>query len=140
MSWNSPSHLRSVAQQLDRRDAGVLDYLVVRAGDEIVCIGAVDFEPFAGAGEIMQLGTKPGHEGRGYATRLIATAERRMATRGVGTARLSVEPENERAMRLYRHLGYEPTGEREVGWATDDGWYSTMVVDLEKQLTDDRRP
>ena len=135
IGWSgSPSHLRNVALQLARRDRGVLEYLVVRVEAEPVCKGAIDYEEFEGAGEIMQLATRPDLEGRGYATRLIAGAERRIADRGLVEARLSVEPGNERAMRLYLHLGYEPVGEREVGWETDDGWYSTNVVDLRKRL------
>jgi ribosomal protein S18 acetylase RimI-like enzyme len=79
--------------------------------------------------------TRDDLEGKGYATRLIAEAEVRIAARGVGRALLSVEPENDRAMGLYLHLGYVPVGEREIGWETDDGgWYSTRVVDLEKRL------
>ena len=73
-------------------------------------------------------------EGRGYATQLIGAAEHRIAMRGLHEARLSVEPDNERALRLYRHLGYEPTGTRTIGWDTDDGWYSTEVVDLRKDV------
>jgi ribosomal protein S18 acetylase RimI-like enzyme len=135
IAWSgSPSHLRNVAGQLDRRDAGVVDYLAVRVGGEIVCKGAIDYEEIQGAGEIMQLATRPDLEGRGYAQRLIAEAERRIAARGVGRAVLSVEPENERALRLYQWLGYERTGERTIGWDTDDGWSSTLVIDLEKRL------
>jgi ribosomal protein S18 acetylase RimI-like enzyme len=138
IAWSgSPSHLRNVAEQLDRRDRGVLDYLVLRVDGEPVCKGAVDYEEFAGAGEIMQLATHPDLEGRGYATRLIAEAERRISGRGLSLARLSVEPGYERAVRLYRHLGYEPIGERDIGWAADDqpgGGYSTHVLDLAKRL------
>ena len=140
IDWSgSPSHLRNVAGQLDRRDAGVLDYLVLRVDGEPVCKGAIDYEEIPGAGEIMQLATNPDLEGRGYATRLIAAAEQRIAARGVAIAQLSVEPENERALRLYLWLGYEPVGEREIGWEGDEGWYSTRVVDLQKRLPDDRR-
>ena len=135
IDWSgSASHLRNVAQQLDRRDRGVLDYLVLRVDGEPVCKAAIDYEEFAGAGEIMQLATHPDLEGRGYATRLIAAAEQRMRERGVSEARMSVEPDNDRAMGLYLHLGYQPVGEREIGWEGDEGWYSTQVVDLLKRL------
>jgi ribosomal protein S18 acetylase RimI-like enzyme len=137
IAWSgSPSHLRNVAGQLDRRDAGVVDYLCAWLGDEPVCKGAIDYEEIPGAGEIMQLATRPDLEGRGLAQQLIAEAERRIAARGVSRAVLAVEPDNERALRLYRYLGYEPTGERTIGWEADneEGWYSTLVIDLEKRL------
>ena len=73
-----------MAGQLDRRDAGVVEYLAVRADGEIVCKGAIDYEEIPGAGEIMQLATRPELEGRADDT---------------------------------------PTG-----------WYSTVVLDLEKRL------
>jgi ribosomal protein S18 acetylase RimI-like enzyme len=136
IGWSgSESHLRNVAGQLDRRDRGVVEYLVVKVDGEPVCKGAIDYEQLEDTGEIMQVATHPDLEGKGYATRLIAEAEVRIAARGVGRALLSVEPENDRAMGLYLHLGYVPVGEREIGWETDDGgWYSTRVVDLEKRL------
>ena len=141
IQWSgSASHLRNVAGQLERRDNGVVDYLVVRdAAGVPIAKGGIDYEDSPGAGEIMQLATHPELEGRGYAQLLIAEAERRVKRRGLSRARLSVEPGNERAARLYAYLGYEPVGERTVGWEyeRDDGvldWYETRVVDMEKML------
>ena len=141
IAWSgSPSHLKNVAGQLERRDRGAVDYLVVRDADGLpIAKGAIDWEEAPNAGTIMQLATREDLQGRGHARRLIAEAEGRIRDRGLRTIRLSVEPDNERARRLYEHLGFRACGEREIGWEheTDDGtigWYSTVVVDMEKSL------
>jgi len=138
-SWSSATHLKSVSSYLDRRDVdGDVEYLVVRdANGDPVCKGAIDYAEHPGAGTIIQVGTRPGFEGRGLATMLMAEAERRIAARGL-PARLGVEPDNHRARRLYDHLGYVVVGEREVGWDREypDGtvrWWSTTIVEMEKR-------
>lgn len=142
IGWSgSASHIENVARQLDRRDAGAVDYLVVRDGDGLpTAKGAVDYEEHAGAGTIMQLATRTDLEGRGLAQRIIREAEQRIRSRGLAVAVLSVEPENARARRLYEYLGYEPFGERETGWEhqLEDGtlgWYTTIVIDMRRDLT-----
>lgn len=141
IAWSgSAAHLRNVAQQLDRADAGAVDYLVVRTpGGRPVCKGAVDYEEFPGDGSLMQVATHPELQGRGLAQLLVAGAEERMRRRGITTARLSVEPDNLRALRLYEHLGYAPVGRRTVGWEAELeggelGWYETTVIDLARPL------
>ena len=139
-SWNTRTHLASMERYLDRRDgSGDAEYLVVRGADgDPICKGAVDYAEHPGAGTIVQVATRPGFEGRGLATMLMAEAERRIASRGL-PARLGVEPDNERARRLYEHLGYVAVGDRDVGWEHEHpdgtiGWYSTTIVELEKRL------
>lgn len=143
IGWSgSASHLRNVAGQLDRRDEGAVEYLVVRdENGSPIAKGGIDYQEHPGAGATFQLATRSDLEGRGLATMLIVEAERRIRARGLRTACLSVEPDNERARRLYEHLGYVAVGEREVGWEHDLedgslGWYSTVVVDMEKALSD----
>ena len=51
--------------------------------------------------------TPPEHQGRGVATRLIARAGEALAERGHATVDLWVNPASERAVSLYRHLGFE---------------------------------
>ena len=138
-SWNSATHVKSVSSYLDRREGdGDAEYLVVRdQNGDPVCKGAIDYAEYSGAGTIVQVGTRAGFEGRGLATMLMAEAERRIAARGL-PARLGVEPDNERARRLYDHLGYVVVGEREVGWDHEYpdgtvGWYSTTIVEMEKR-------
>src|SRR3954466_13786196 len=141
IGWSgSAAHLRNVAGQLDRRDAGAVEYLVVR--DEHgspIAKGGIDYEEHPGAGAIFQLATRVDLEGGGLATMLIDAAEQRIERRGLTAARLSVEPDNARAVRLYEHLGYRPIGERVIGWEHELengelGWYETVVVDMEKPL------
>jgi ribosomal protein S18 acetylase RimI-like enzyme len=141
IGWSgSASHLREVAKQLNRRDLGEVDYLVVRDPDGVpVCKGGVDWRAADGVGTIWQLATKGSCQGHGHARRLIAEAERRIRDRGLPRARLAVEPDNARARSLYLHLGYVPVGERETGWDYEQedgsmGFYSTTVIDMEKPL------
>ena len=144
IAWSgSAAHLRNVALQLDRADEGRVEYLVVRddAGAP-VCKGAIDYDELPGAGTIMQVATRDDLQGQGLAQRLVHAAEERMRRKGVRTARISVEPDNGRALRLYEHLGYRPVGERTVGWEHEPEpgvlrWYETTVIDLEKSLTPD---
>ena len=141
LGWSgSATHLRNVAGQLDRRDAGVVDYLVVRDAEGVpIAKAGIVYDELPGCGVIMQMATREDVQGRGHASRLVAEAERRIAARGVRRAVLSVEPANERAARLYAHLGYRPIGERDVGWdyEREDGvldHYRTRIVDLAKDL------
>ena len=141
--WSgSASHLRNVAHQLDRADAGTLEYLVVRDRDgNPVCKGAVDYEERPSAGTILQLATRDDLQRRGLATLLVGAAEQRIRRRGLLLARLSVEPDNEVAVRLYERLAYRPVGERRIGWEHEPepgviGWYETDVIDMEKRLAD----
>ncbi len=141
IGWSgSPSHLTNVAGQLDRRDAGGVEYLVVRdEGGTPIAKGAIDYEEFPGFGTIIQVATRSDLEGRGHAQRLLAEAEARIRARGLPAAQVAVEPDNTRARRLYEYLGYQPIGERETGWEyeREDGvrdWYRTVVIDMQKPL------
>jgi len=141
IGWSgSASHIKNVAGQLDRRDAGVLEYLVLRdASGAPIAKAAIDYEEFPGAGSVMQVATRSDLEGRGYARRLLEEAEMRIRARGLRSVRLSVEPENTRAVRLYQFVGFTAVGEREIGWEyeDDDGatkWHTAHVIDMEKAL------
>jgi [ribosomal protein S18]-alanine N-acetyltransferase len=61
---------------------------------------------------VLKVATHPLHEGKGLATSLMAEARveaERASARGVV---LEVRPSNRRAIRLYRHLGYDVVGRR----------------------------
>ena len=141
LTWSGPaSHMRSMACQLDRIALGEVEYLAVRlpTGDP-VAKGGIDFAAHPGAGTIFQLATRDGLEGLGLARRLIAELEDRVRHRGLATARLSVEPENHRALRLYEYLGYRPCGHSRASWEAeaDDGSkfiYHAILVDMKKDL------
>lgn len=60
-----------------------------------------------GGGEIKRLWVEPGARGRGVARALTAEALRRAEAAGARSVRLSVWPWRERAIALYRRLGFE---------------------------------
>lgn len=140
IAWSgNPLHITAVVEALDRRDRGEVDYLVVRDRDgSPVAKTGLDFTAVAGAGTIWQLATHAEHEGRGLATALIRECEARTAARGLATIRLGVEYDNERALGLYKYLGYVQTGEEPDGWDYQDTdgsirHYETVCAVLEKR-------
>ena len=140
ISWSgSPTHLRNVAVQLERIPAGEVEYLAVFVDERPVAKGGVDFAKEPGAGTIWQLATHEALQGLGLATRLVRALEDRIVARGEATARLAVEPDNGRALRLYEHLGYRTIGTSEASWEAErpDGsrfLYSTTLVEMAKRI------
>jgi ribosomal protein S18 acetylase RimI-like enzyme len=61
----------------------------------------------AGEGRVGMLGRMPSYRGRGLGAHLIAEALRLLAERGAHDVTLDVESENERALSLYRHFGFD---------------------------------
>ena len=121
IAWSgSRVHLENVARQLRRVESGEVEYLAVRVSDgRLVAKGGIDFAKEPGAGTIWQVATHPGLEGLGLATRLISELEANARRRGVPRTRLAVEVGNNRARRLYEHLGYEPIGESHASWEAE---------------------
>lgn len=79
---------------------------------EQVLVGEVDGEP-AGLGAcehgdnlITDIWVAPAFEGLGVGSALIRALEDRIAARGYKEAHISVAAENERARKLYAHIGY----------------------------------
>lgn len=141
ISWSgSRAHLENVLQQLRRVESGEVEYLTVRASGEVpVAKGGVDFAKEPGAGTIWQVATHPQLEGLGLATRLMEELEGRARRRRVRKVRLGVEIGNDRARRLYEHLGYEPVGESEASWEAEaqDGsrfLYTTRLIEMTKAV------
>jgi diamine N-acetyltransferase len=54
-------------------------------------------------------------QGRGYGRDALAAIVERVRSRGLGTIRLSVLPENEQGLEFYRRNGFAETGEVEGG-------------------------
>jgi ribosomal protein S18 acetylase RimI-like enzyme len=131
-------HLADVARQLRRVDSGEVEYLAVRAtGGRPVAKGGIDFAKEPGAGTIWQVATHPRLEGLGLATRLMDELEARARRRAVRRVRLGVEVGNDRARRLYEHLGYERIGESQASWEAEapDGssfLYTTTLTEMVK--------
>jgi ribosomal protein S18 acetylase RimI-like enzyme len=118
LDWSGgPLHVTAVGEALERVALGEIDYLVIRDQDRRpVAKAGIDYTEHPGAGTIWQVATRKDLEGRGLATRLIAEAERRIAARGLEWSMIGVEEDNERAIRLYNHLGYEPCGCEPASW------------------------
>jgi ribosomal protein S18 acetylase RimI-like enzyme len=118
IAWSGgPLHIKAVGEALERVTQGEVEYLVVRDRDSRpVCKGGIDYTEHPRAGTIWQVATRKDLEGLGLATRLIAEAERRIAARDLEWSMIGVEDDNERAVRLYTHLGYEPCGREPDSW------------------------
>ena len=77
---------------------------------------------------VLKVATHPLHEGKGLATSLMAEARveaERASARGLV---LEVRPSNRRAIRLYRHLGYDVVGRRPRYYADGE---DALVMTLE---------
>jgi len=82
------------------------DFLLARDGEAIAgyCWLKVD----GGLGEVYVLGVDPSRQGTGLGRRLLEAGLSRLAGRGIRTALLYVEADNEPALALYRSLGFAP--------------------------------
>jgi [ribosomal protein S18]-alanine N-acetyltransferase len=61
---------------------------------------------------VLKVAVHPLHEGKGLATALMAEARAEAENAGARGLVLEVRPSNRRALRLYRHLGYEVIARR----------------------------
>ncbi|MFD7234594.1 GNAT family N-acetyltransferase [Streptomyces syringium] len=62
---------------------------------------------------ILGLGVEPAERGHGHGRRLLRAGLARLTDHGVGEVRLSVEPANHAAIRLYRSFGFTEAGRRD---------------------------
>jgi len=141
IGWSgSRSHLRAVAEALQRVVSGDVEYLAVRAPTgEPVAKGAIDYTSHDGAGTLWQLATQPELQSLGLGSYLVREAERRIRLRGLRWAILGVEDNNPRARRLYERLGYQAYGREAASWEQEDErgtvtMYETEVTLLRKHL------
>jgi mycothiol synthase len=81
------------------------DFLLLWDGDALVgfCWLKVD----GGLGEFYAVGIAPGRQGAGLGRVLVEAGFTRLAARGIRTANLYVEADNEPALRLYRSFGFD---------------------------------
>ncbi|WP_432561984.1 GNAT family N-acetyltransferase [Kineococcus sp. SYSU DK003] len=124
LGWaGSPTHLRSVAAELERAARGEVDYLagvVTDGGDGLVrAVGAVDHRATPGRGALFQLVVHPDHRSQGLGTALVGALEQRVRNRGNREAYLEVEVDNPRALALYERLGYRRGGVRTSSWTAE---------------------
>lgn len=139
--WSgSATHLRQVARELVRAEAGEVDYLAVcTAAGLPVAIGGVDYRAAPGAGTLWQLAVLPALQSCGLGSLLIRSAEDRIRTRGLRRAELGVEDDNPRARALYERLGYRAFDRQPDAWDEEapDGSirrYETMCTLMRKEL------
>jgi GNAT superfamily N-acetyltransferase len=74
------------------------------------CLGGNARASFPACVEVNHLQVRPQHQGHGTGTAILAAAEQRVRDRGITQLAVSVSIENPDAARLYRRLGYQPTG------------------------------
>jgi mycothiol synthase len=103
-----PEQGRLTQDDLDARKAEEwfepLDFLLLRDGDELIgfCWLKVDGD----IGEFYAVGIAPHRQGEGLGRVLVEAGFARLAARGIRTASLYVEADNEPALRLYRSFGF----------------------------------
>ncbi|MGY0489490.1 GNAT family N-acetyltransferase [Streptomyces sp. WG-D5] len=141
-SWaGSDRHLQSVAGQLERAQAGDVDYLAVCTPANIpIAKGGVDYRVTEGAGTLWQLAVHPALQSCGIGTVLIEAAEQRIKDRGLCRAELGVEERNTRARALYERLGYVAYDSQPDSWdeQAPDGTlrrYETTCTLMRKHLS-----
>ncbi len=140
IAWSgSRTHLENVRGQLRRVAAGEVEYLTIRAAGLPVAKGGIDYAKEPGAGTIWQVATHPLLQGLGLATRLIGELESRAVQRGVRRLRIGVDIDNQRARRLYEHLGYQCIGESEASWTAEaeDGshfLHTAKLIEMLKEM------
>jgi len=137
----SAHHLDRVAEQLDRRGHGDVDYLAVCARADIpIAKGGVDYRARRGVGTLWQLAVHPALQSCGVGTVLIEAAEQRIRNRGLRQAELGVEEDNPRARALYERLGYRAYDRQPDAWdeQAPDGTlrrHETMCTMMRKDLS-----
>lgn len=106
---NHPEQGRLTQRDLDDRRAEPWfdpeDFLLLWEGDELV--GFCWLKLDEGIGEFYAVGVDPEHQGEGLGRVLMEAGFARLAARGIRTAALYVEADNEPALALYRRYCFE---------------------------------
>jgi ribosomal protein S18 acetylase RimI-like enzyme len=138
-------HRELIADAFLRQRRGEVVMLVADVGGWPVAQAWVDLTRMAaeGAGLVWAVRVIGALQGAGLGTRLVAAAERIVASRGLTAAEIRVEVENALALRLYERLGYRVSGRvRETyGYAPPDRPREEITVDewiLRKAVGRDR--
>lgn len=98
-----------------------------------VAAGFVLYRIAADEAEVLSIAVIAGCRRRGVARALLEEALRHLYREGVKTLHLEVEEENEAAMRLYRRLEFQRSGERPAYYSTAPGRTRSAVV-MQRQL------
>ena len=89
----------------------VLPHLLV-ARDEDQMVGCCTMIPREGFGYFGMFAVRPGLQGKGVGSELLAEAERRATTLGLGHVEMTVLSARTELLAFYRRRGYAETGER----------------------------
>lgn len=115
------------------QQSGQTTYLVAWQGQEPLgsgvlqwggCVGANARIAYPDAVELNHLQVRDEHRGQGVGSALTAAAEATASTAGRHQMAIGVADDNPDAERLYRRLGYRPTGVVDVSeydWSTEEG-------------------
>lgn len=71
------------------------------------------------------------YQGKGYGARLLLHAMEQARLHGAGKLLLEVRPSNERAVALYRHIGFRQIGLRRGYYPAADGREDALVFERE---------
>ncbi|MFL5579460.1 MAG: GNAT family N-acetyltransferase [Gemmatimonadaceae bacterium] len=95
-------------------DTGGVHVVAVDGAGEVVgwCDVSRDLRPGYGHGGRLGMGLLPAHRGQGLGRRLIEAALEGARQKGMERVELEVYASNERALRLYEHVGFEREGVR----------------------------
>lgn len=88
------------------------------------CVGRNAALAYPGCVEVNHLQVRAEERGKGVGSGLLSAGEAMIRSRGFSEAAVGVGLDNEEAARLYRRLGYEQTGVRDVTsytWVDADG-------------------
>ncbi|MFC0249821.1 GNAT family N-acetyltransferase [Citricoccus parietis] len=129
--WRTPGGVHE--RHYDRQRAGQTTYLVAWQDQEPLgsgvlqwggCIGSNARTAYPQAVELNHLQVRDLYRGQGVGSALIAVAEALASRAGRHQMAVGVAEDNPEAERLYRRLGYRPTGVVDVSeydWITAEG-------------------
>jgi ribosomal protein S18 acetylase RimI-like enzyme len=118
-------------ESLSRQQRGEVHVAVAELDGVPVGRAALDFRRFAGerAAYLWAAHVEPARRSQGVGSAVLQHLERVAAERGCLSVRLAVGKDNPAALRLYRRLGYEVTGEEVQRWTYEDGERTVAVVE-----------
>ena len=99
---------------LQRRIGTSSHFVVAELAGEVV--GYAEGELRLPGAHLNRIAVHPDHQGHGVGALLLHDAVRAFWRRGAERVTLNTQTDNESSRRLYRHLGFELTGDRVVTW------------------------
>ena len=118
----NPSYQRTLEDELQDQDAGLLDFVIASAGNNIFGYGFINWsgprdqsvrQVLGQCPEIYRLEVFAEHQSRGIGSSIIKAFEARARTKQLSSIGLSVDHSNTRAFALYQRLGFTQTSVRD---------------------------